>query len=214
MEDLKTILGKVEGITEANANERFTEIAKELFCNYEIKKGDKTYDFVELEFYYYSDKHKDIMTYPRNTVAGEWFNHRSGVDITFKSEKKVHAEATSVKDEIAENVFGGGILIKSIQEKGSSEPTGGVFKTWDILFEHMGIINPDELEVPNYFPQIVRKAESKETIDSERRKGVNARRYKEKYARIEGYIAEKLPEPIDEWAENWANKTYRYIKAQ
>jgi hypothetical protein len=139
------------------------------------------------------------------------------VDITFKSEKKVHVEATGGNDEIAENVYGGGILIKSIQEKDNpknTEPTGGVFKTWDILFEHMGIINPAELGVPNYFPQIVRKTESHETIYPERRKGVNAIRYKEKYARIEGYIAEKLPEPIDEWAEKWAKKEYRYIKAK
>lgn len=39
----------------------------------------------DIEFYLYTSSHKDIITYPRNSEAGQCFFHSSGVDISFES---------------------------------------------------------------------------------------------------------------------------------
>ena len=62
----------------------FKSIAKNLLNNFAIRKGDKLYRMVEIEFYYNLTDTAHI-TYKRMTEAGEWFNHDFGVDLTFKS---------------------------------------------------------------------------------------------------------------------------------
>lgn len=62
----------------------FAEIAKTLFEEYAIQKGDKLYRLIEIEFYWNSKTHSDQSTYGRNHIqpkAGDWFFHYSGVDI-------------------------------------------------------------------------------------------------------------------------------------
>jgi hypothetical protein len=211
MKDLKTILGKVKGITEDNANERFEEIANALFHNYEIKKGDKKYDFVELEFYCYSDEHKDIMTYPRDTAVGEWFIHYSGEDIAFKSKKEDKTNINPKHKDVEINVSGGGILIRIIQEKVNPDDpdnpkrTSGPDFTFCALFDHIDSSNCDRS------PQIVEKEISNETILPKLRVNITADKYKKKYEVLKDYIG-NLPAPIDKWAEHWADKRYRYYK--
>ena len=90
----------------------FKSIAKNMFMNYCIKKGDETYYFTSLEFYFCHNNHFDMITYPRNTEAGQWFFHQSGVDLTFKSHftnnsKFSYKPSVSLKDDYAY----GGILI-------------------------------------------------------------------------------------------------------
>ena len=70
-----------------DVKKQFKEIANMLFQDFHIEKEGVRYDFLEVEFYFYNEKHPDFITYPRNTKAGEWFFHMSGVDISFKSEK-------------------------------------------------------------------------------------------------------------------------------
>jgi len=215
MENLKDskAIRKVNDITEDNADKRFEEIANALFHNYEIKKGDKTYDFVEIEFYYYSEDHKDIMTYPRNTAVGEWFNHYSGVDIAFKSKKEDKPNRIPKSKDVEINVSSGGILIRIIQEKVNPDDpdnpkcTSGPDFTFCELFDHIDSSNCDR------FPQIVEKEVSNETIHPKLRVNITADKYKKKYEALKDYIG-NLPEPIDDWAEKWAGKTYRYIKAK
>ena len=97
---------------------KFDEIAKILLTKTKIKKGALSYDILDIEFYLFCKGHEDIITYPRNCEAGEWFFHNSGVDITFKS-KKVNfidnhsgLKAVFSKDE---NIFFGGILLRGIK---------------------------------------------------------------------------------------------------
>ena len=86
---METDLEKLLDLSELASNEevknRFQRLATVLFENHHIQKGDVLYDFLEIEFYYYSREHRDIITYPRTANAGEWFFHMSGVDITFKA---------------------------------------------------------------------------------------------------------------------------------
>lgn len=63
----------------------FSDVAELLMNNYVISKRGINYEIVEIEFYLFSQKHPDIITYPRNLRAGEWFFHQSGVDLTFHS---------------------------------------------------------------------------------------------------------------------------------
>lgn len=55
-----------------NLQKEFSDIAKNLFANYQIAKGNTRYDFEEIEFYLYTEKHRDNNhVYPRDCEAGE-----------------------------------------------------------------------------------------------------------------------------------------------
>jgi len=106
-----------------NYDSYFTEIARELMCNYKIIKGTAEYDIVEIEFYLFTPDNKDVITYPRITNEGRWFFHPSGVDLTFKSEKATDNES----------VFGG-ILIRGIKRNDGKfifGPNKCVDELWD-----------------------------------------------------------------------------------
>lgn len=129
-EDLQSLL------TSLNANSTkdeiinvFNVIAKKLFRNYHIVKGDNTYEFLEIEFYFYSPNHRDLITYPRNgNKPGMWFFHMSGVDITFGSDTK----------EGDRPLMYGGILIRSIfKTSGDKEYFRGPMKCVDELFDYI-----------------------------------------------------------------------------
>ena len=94
----------------------FKGIAENLLSNFVIRKGDKLYRMVEIEFYYNKTDTAHI-TYERMTEAGEWFNHDFGVDLTFKSNEKSY----------------GGILIRSIEYNGKF--CNGPLKTRALLFQ-------------------------------------------------------------------------------
>ena len=63
----------------------FEEAAKLLMNLCSIKKGEKEYEIVDVEFYMYNSQHPDVITYPRDMMMGRWFFHPSGVDLTFDS---------------------------------------------------------------------------------------------------------------------------------
>ena len=114
----------------------FKSIAKNMFMNYCIKKGDETYYFTSLEFYFCHNNHFDMITYPRNTEAGQWFFHQSGVDLTFKSHftnnsKFSYKPSVSLKDDYAY----GGILIKEVVKKGGDTWLKGPSITMWELFD-------------------------------------------------------------------------------
>ena len=78
--------------------------AKKLMGKYCIKKKDFLYQIAEIEFYFYSPYHRDIITYPRKCSDKLWFFHSSGVDLTIDSSKGFEGQ----------NPHFGGILIRSI----------------------------------------------------------------------------------------------------
>ena len=129
-EDLQSLLTRLDAIsTQEKIIEVFDEIANKLFRNYHIVKGDDTYEFLEIEFYFYSPNHRDLITYPRNgRKPGMWFFHMSGVDITFGSNDK----------EGDNPLMYGGILIRSIfKTSGDKKYICGPMKCVDELFDYI-----------------------------------------------------------------------------
>ena len=82
MTTLQNVLENVHNLTESNANEIFEDIAKQLFRGFCIKQGCVEYRFLEVEFYYFSLEHKDVLefgnrpfVYARNCkVPGTFFD--------------------------------------------------------------------------------------------------------------------------------------------
>lgn len=127
----------------------YDAIAKKLFNEYHIKKGDATYDFLEIEFYYFDKGHRDYITYPRTISKGNWFFHNSGMDLSFESWSEIGFEKTS---EAGENFFGG-ILIRSLVKDGNNAIIGPLNSCWG-LFDIFSAFEPN----PNELPIIERKS--------------------------------------------------------
>lgn len=126
---------------------RFKEIANVLFQNYHIAKGTDIYDFLEIEFYYYSKQHPDIVTYPRTIDAGKWFLHASGIDIAFQS-KVAKDEKGKIDDN---NSFYGGILIRSISKRVTDNSARVIAGPRRCLFELLNgidVFNPRSESFP------------------------------------------------------------------
>ena len=122
-------------------NQRLAEL---FFNHYEIVKGNKYYNFLEIEFYFYSNNHQDITTYKRNMPAGQWHTHLSGVDITFESN----------------NEYYGGILIRSIIDNEGNTINGPLCTLFE-LFDNIDI-DGDNINIPR-----IRKKEKSEAIHIE-----------------------------------------------
>lgn len=122
----------------------FDAIAKKLFNEYHIKKGDSTYDFLEIEFYYFEERHPDYITYPRTISKGKWFFHPSGIDISFESSCEKGFKKTS---KAGENFFGG-ILIRSLVKDGNIAVNGPLRCCWE-LFDCFSAfeLRPNELPI-------------------------------------------------------------------
>lgn len=113
----------------------FAEIAQELMCNYIITTDKAIYDIIEIEFYLYTPKHRDVITYPREIDEGRWFFHQSGVDITFRSTKIVF----------------GGILIRGLR-KNKGEYIGGPQKCVNELWHDFDAFSTNGYPILTYRP--------------------------------------------------------------
>ena len=89
----------IGNVNEDNAQKIFADIATELFEHCFIKQGEAVkYKFLEVEFYFWSEAHKDNkldnegkkevpFVYPRNnTQPAQYLVHASGMDLCFKSD--------------------------------------------------------------------------------------------------------------------------------
>ena len=149
-------MNKLEELLKINNSSRerlpkaFQEIARSLMCNYLIKKGQKTYAIVEIEFYLYNNEHKDFITYPRHIKeAGRWFFHQSGVDLSFRSENvNIRKGDTTNSCTITENSIFGGILIRGIYDISSKQYIFGPLKCVNILWDHFDAFGESEGEYP------------------------------------------------------------------
>lgn len=130
MEDLKkTLKSIVPTLSKQELDSRFPQIAEFFMKNYGIESRGTIYLINEIEFYYYDPLYEDLrtgssktrITYERTAQAGCWFIHDYGADLTFDSDK--------------DNGFGGGILIRSIENHATTEvvtgPKNCVNELWD-----------------------------------------------------------------------------------
>lgn len=120
----------------------FQTIANELMCNHVIQKGERQYAIVEIEFYYYSPEHRDVITYPRQMKSGRWFFHQSGVDLTFGS--------YSITDKSGyKNAQFGGILIRGLRKLDDGKYIFGPLKCIDELWDNFDAFGTTaEVEYP------------------------------------------------------------------
>lgn len=140
---------------------KFKQIANVLFQNYHIEKGTDIYDFLEIEFYYYSKQHPDIVTYPRTIDGGKWFLHTSGIDIAFQS--KVEKDEKGEIDD--NNSFFGGILIRSLSKRTTNHSTrviGGPRRCLYELFNGIDAFNPQSVS----FPKLVYNQKADRSLES------------------------------------------------
>lgn len=147
MEELKKKLESiVPTLNKQELDARFPEIAEFLMMNYGIETQGRVYLLNEIEFYYYdslyddkrTEKGKSRITFERTAPVGSWFIHNYGVDITFDSDKA--------------KGFGGGILIRSIEEKDTQKVTTGPINCVNELWEES--VDAFSTTAPN--PHVVR----------------------------------------------------------
>lgn len=110
----------------------FKEIADLLMNKCVISKGSINYEILEIEFYLFTPNHQDIITYPRNTKAGQWFFHQSGVDLTFECNTEHF----------------GGILIRGLRNVETGQLTLGPQKCVDLLWNKFDAFEVLENEYP------------------------------------------------------------------
>lgn len=126
-------------------------------CSY--SEGNKKYRLTDIEFYFYCPTHQDIITYPRNSKAGEWFFHSSGVDLSFESNVPMREKASTGKLMpclTSDSAFGG-ILIRGIKHidcfsdhQEEKYKLNGPMKVCEELFDKFDAFgNPDD------FPRII-----------------------------------------------------------
>jgi len=147
MENLKkTLESIVPTLSKKELDSLFPHIAEFFMKNYGIESRGRRYLLNEIEFYYYNSLYDDLrigssktrITYERNAQAGWWFIHDYGVDLTFKSDAK--------------NGYGGGILIRSIEEDTTGKVVTGPKKCLNELWDE--VVDAFCPTAPN--PQIVR----------------------------------------------------------
>ncbi len=216
-ENLQSLLRSLNAdSTQEEISKVFAVIANKLFRNYHIVKGTDTYDFLEIEFYFYSSKHRDLITYPRHcNKPGMWFFHMSGVDITF---------GTDAKEGESSNVYGG-ILVRSIaktSQDSSAMPAPtyicGPMKCVDELFDYIDafIGNANRADIPYLVEN-----EERETISVgsccryipllfEKEK-VRAEKIRQKFEDLaktrKAYWDQNIPELTEDWNQHEYSET-------
>ncbi|MEI6556495.1 MAG: hypothetical protein WCL70_12970 [Paludibacter sp.] len=93
---------------------KFSIIAEELMCNYQIVSvsGEK-FNIHEIEFYFFNKNHLDTSVHLHNLKAGQWRVHYSGLDITFNGCTYLDSCKNKKCNDCKLSSYGG-ILIRSI----------------------------------------------------------------------------------------------------
>ena len=159
IDDLRNLLRQEWLLDGSNIEKKFQDLASILLHNVVILKGNKKYKLTDIEFYFYCPTHQDIITYPRNSKAGEWFFHSSGVDLSFESNVPMREKASTGKLMpclTSDSAFGG-ILIRGIKHidcfsdhQEEKYKLNGPMKVCEELFDKF-----DAFDNPDDFPRII-----------------------------------------------------------
>ncbi len=155
--NLQNLLADIQG------PESFTDIAMSLMRDHIIKKGNRRYAIVEIEFYLYTNDHKDIITYPRITKAGQWFFHQSGVDLTFESRDMELDESKKEEYKLLHSPLFGGVLIRAIMslDAKDAKPIWGPQKVVNELWDKFDAFGSDKENYPVIVEKSVQEESSK-----------------------------------------------------
>lgn len=111
-------------INEKNIVSEFKRLADTILLKKELIVNDKTYRFTEIEFYYYSENHKDAYTHKHEYESGRWRFHNQGLDITLKGKSGY-----------------GGVLIRGIESKDKDKNKCFINGPRRVVFEIMKHLN-------------------------------------------------------------------------
>ena len=127
-------IDKLKELMTLNANmntfeieSRFEHIAQIIFSKFAVKKGGQIFLFKDIEFYFYNQNHKDIITHPRNSDALCWYvNDFGGIDLNMLSSIETILSSdnkgkNSTKYALNEKACFGGILIRQLIDKDSRD---------------------------------------------------------------------------------------------
>lgn len=142
----------------------FQQIAELLFRKFAIQKGEKIYLFKEIEFYFYNQHHRDIITHPRKSEPLCWYvNDFGGIDLNFFS--KIEYDKASKKYILDENAFFGGILLRKLISEDGSEELNGPWACAEIFRWHDAIgqdpVFPKLIELDNGMMECIPNQRSK-----------------------------------------------------
>ncbi|ROS87511.1 agmatine deiminase family protein [Bacteroides acidifaciens] len=141
-------IDKLKELMTLNANmntleieSRFEHIAQILFSKFAVKKGGQIFLFKDIEFYFYNQNHKDIITHPRNSEALYWYvNDFGGIDINMSS--NVGTNLTSDNKEkytLSDNDYFGGILIRQLIDKDNRKVINGPWACAELFRCHNAV---------------------------------------------------------------------------
>lgn len=142
IESLRKLMTFNASLNSFDIERRFEQIAKILFAKFAIKKGQTIYLFKDIEFYFYNQNHKDIITHPRNSDALLWYvNDFGGIDINISSNIKTTLSSDSKKKIRTKyildgNEYFGGILIRQLIDTDRQQVIGGPLRCADLFRCH------------------------------------------------------------------------------
>ena len=120
-----------DNMNTSGIEERFEQIAKMLFEDFAIQKGETVCLFKEIEFYFYNKNHRDIITHPRVSKPLCWYvNDFGGIDLNFvsniKRESKANSKGKNVEKYVLDSgAYFGGILIRQLISEDGREVLNG-----------------------------------------------------------------------------------------
>lgn len=125
---------------EADANNAFHRIAKELLTNHGIKVNNSVYRMTEIEFYLYHPSHLDPSVHcnEKQLNFGSWYFHRekqASLKFSFKGMDLVFGDNDTVNNQ----KYYGGILIRGIHKIGEEKEVYGPSNTVKRILEEYGV---------------------------------------------------------------------------
>lgn len=140
IEEFRSLLCISKNEQTGNIEERFKEIADFLMKECSIEYKGVHYQFIDLEFYFFNDNHKDISVHPRQSHALTWYiNDFGGIDLNFESKidkvKTIKNNKISYKYNLTKDSYFGGILLRQLKNLSTGEILDGPWKVADLFRE-------------------------------------------------------------------------------
>lgn len=115
LSDLRKLLCLTSSSTEMEIQNAFGDIAELLINHAIICRAERSFRIEEIEFYYYNNQHRDLITYPRITKPMQWYrNAFFGIDLTFDSQLKTQIYEGEEFFSLDDSPSFGGILIRRL----------------------------------------------------------------------------------------------------
>ena len=217
IEQLKDLMSLYSCIEIADIEKNFDQIAKLLFGELAIRKGNTLYLFKEIEFYFYNKNHRDIITHPRNSKPLCWYvNDFGGIDLNFGSTINTISN-TDKKGKISQKYIlnneacFGGILIRKLINKENGNVLDGPWTCADLFrcYDATGFDAelPLIVEYNSGMVSCIRKPRINLLTDSQTvEKKVN-------YILSEYTVYPKVEELYNDFT-SFKNKAYRYVRCE